>query len=51
MKDKKHDDRKKASEDFERFDDLLRQVIAVPKDEIKEREQKEKRRKDEKKKS
>ena len=34
--------KKTESKEFERFDDLLRKVISVPKDEIKKREKTEK---------
>lgn len=42
---------KKDGKEFERFDDLLRKVIAVPKEEINKREQAEKHKKDAKKKA
>jgi len=45
MKDK----RKQDTNEFKRFDDLLRKVVSVPKDEIKKREQEEKQKKSEKK--
>ena len=37
------------SKEFKRFDDLLRTIVTVPKDEIKKREAAEKRRKEAKK--
>ncbi len=42
---------KKDGKEFERFDDLLRKVIAVPKEEINKREQAEKHKKETKKKA
>lgn len=46
---KKEIETKQDGKDFERFEDLLREVISIPKDEILRREQEEKeRRKQEK---
>lgn len=40
---------KKGESEFDKFDNLLRQVVSVPKDEIKKREQEEKQNKAKKK--
>jgi hypothetical protein len=40
---------KKDGKEFERFDDLLRQVVSVPKSEIDKREKKQKKRKEQRK--
>jgi hypothetical protein len=45
----KKKDSSEARATFERFDDLLRTVVAVPKDEINKRKQEEKRKKAKKK--
>ena len=43
---KKKIETKKDGKEFERFDDLLRHVVKVPKDEINRREQEEKQKKE-----
>ena len=47
---KKKLEMKKDGKGFERFDDLLRQVVSVPKEEINKREQAENQKKEAKKK-
>lgn len=47
---KKKIETKKDGKEFERFEDFVRQIVKVPKDEINKREQEEKQKKEAKKK-